>query len=81
MDTLIGGTESLVSEATVTRRIVNDVKREFDGVADERFLEHVAHLAVRELWQDSIKVTTFVPLLAMRRVRDIVDARAHPLID
>jgi hypothetical protein len=79
MDTLLGSKDSLKSEDAVTRRIVIDAKRAFDGVADEAFLENVAHEAVRELWRDSIKVTTFVPLLAMRRIRDIVDAQDNTM--
>ena len=77
MDTLLGNKDALKTEDAVTRRIVIDAKRAFDGVADEAFLEDVAHKAVRELWRDSIKVTTFVPVLAMRRIRDVVDEKEH----
>ena len=34
--------------------------------------QEAARAAVSELWQDSIKVTTFIPVLAMRRMREIV---------
>lgn len=75
MDTLLGSNESLKSEDAMTRRIVIDAKRAFDGAADESLLETAAQEAVRALWQDSIKVTTFIPVLAMRRIREIVNAQ------
>jgi hypothetical protein len=80
MDTLLGSKDSLKSEDAVTRRLVIEAQRAFDGKADAAFLENAAQAAVRELWQDSIKVTTFVPVLAMRRIRDIVDARDSSLV-
>lgn len=79
MDTLLGQSSLRTPEA-VTRRIVIDAKRAFDGVADEAVIEKLAEQAVRELWKDSIKVTTFVPVLAMRRIRDIVNADDEVLV-
>jgi hypothetical protein len=54
----------------MTARVLADAKRTFRDVTDEVFLERIAQEAVDELCQDSIKVTTFVPVLALRRVRD-----------
>ena len=77
---LVGTKDALSSEDALARRIVIDAKRAFAGVVDEAFLEDVAHKAVRELWQDSIKVTAFVPVLAMRRIRDVVNATESQLV-
>jgi hypothetical protein len=54
----------------MTARVLADAKRTFRDVTDEAFLERIAREEVDELCQDSIKVTTFVPVLALRRIRD-----------
>jgi hypothetical protein len=72
METLIGGQETLRTVDAVTRRVLTDAKRSFEGLVDDVVLEAAAREAVSELWQDSIKVTTFVPVLALRRMREIV---------
>jgi hypothetical protein len=80
METLLGGQESLRSADAVARKLVIDAKRNFEGLADEAFLEKCARDAVDELWHDSIRVTTFVPVLAMRRIREIVSARQADVV-
>ena len=75
MEALVGAAESLQSVDAVTRRLVVDAKRSFDGVADDEFLEQCARDAVDDVWSDPIKVTTFVSVLAMRRMREIVISR------
>jgi hypothetical protein len=75
MENLLGQQETLRSPESVTRRLVIDAKRNFEGVADDEFLEKSAREAVYELWGDSIKVTAFVPVLAMRRLKEIVYSR------
>lgn len=72
METLLGGQEALRSADAVMRRVLVDAKRNFEGIADDAFLEAAAREAVSELWQDSVKVTSFIPVLAMRRMREIV---------
>ena len=61
-------------EALVTERILDEVRRSYDGL-DGVYLERVVREAVADLWTDSIQVTTFVPVLAMRQIRDVLDAR------
>jgi hypothetical protein len=78
MEALLGEQESVRSVDAITRKLVIDAKRSFEGVADDAFLEQCARDAVNEIWRDSIKVTTFVPVLAMRRVREIVSSRELP---
>jgi hypothetical protein len=75
METLLGQQDATRTEDAVTRRVVIEAKRAFESVADEDFIEQAAQHAVKELWRDSIRVTTFVPVLAMRRVRETVDQR------
>lgn len=74
METLLGGQDALRTADAVTQRLLVDAKRSFVGVADDAFLERAAREAVDSVWQDSIKVTSFVPVLAMRRMREIVTA-------
>ena len=57
-------------------RIVKDAKRSFTNPGDAIVIERYVSMAVDELYGDSIKVTTFVPVLAMRRVRDLVEVDA-----
>lgn len=59
----------------VTERVLDEARRAF-GWLDEVFLEQIVHDAIADLWGDSIQVTTFVPVLAMRRVREVVAIRA-----
>jgi hypothetical protein len=73
MDGLLGQSESVRNPAAMTARVLADAKRAFGAKMDEAVLERVARDAVDELCRDSIKVTTFVPVLAMRRVRDLLE--------
>jgi hypothetical protein len=75
MDTLLGSKDSLKSKDAVTRRVTSDAKQAYGRLVDDAFLELAAYNAVLELWRDSIKVTAFVPVLAMRRIRETVDAQ------
>lgn len=57
-------------------RIVKDAKRSLTNPGDAIVIERYVSMVVDELYGDSIKVTTFVPVLAMRRVRDLVEVDA-----
>lgn len=79
MDTLPGLTESPRSPAAITARVLADAKRAYGHLADEDVVERCAREAVEEILSDAVKVTTFVPVLAMRRVRDLIEvSRAQP---
>ena len=73
MDSLLGQSDSVKTPAAMTARVFADAKRAFSGKADEAVLERMAGDAVDELCRGSIKVTTFVPVLAMRRVRELLE--------
>ncbi|MGH2535100.1 MAG: hypothetical protein ACRDJW_22790 [Thermomicrobiales bacterium] len=74
MDHLLGQMNGYKSSGAVVDRVLVDAKRAYIGVVDEAFLERCSREAVEELWGDAIKVRNFVPVLAFRRVRDIVEA-------
>ena len=57
--------EAALSADAVANRLVLDAKRDLGAGADDRFLEERAQAAVRESWNESVEVTTFVPVLAM----------------
>jgi hypothetical protein len=66
--------EGLDDPVLVTERVLDEARRTY-GEMDAGVLEHVVHQAIADLWTDSIRVTSFVPVLAMRRVREVVEAR------
>lgn len=67
------GKNETATEAQITARVVADAKRFHHDLAED-VVEQCARQAVTELWTGSIKVTTFVPLLALRRVRETLAA-------
>ena len=84
MDGLIGQNEALSSPAAMTARVVTDARRAFSDVAEAPILERYAREAVADLWGDSIRVRSFVPVLALRQVRDMLEGRAaqrDPLVE
>lgn len=74
MDSLLGRSDSVRTSAAMGARVLADAKRAFGDIADEAVLERITRDAVDELCRGSIKVTTFVPVLALRRVRDLIEA-------
>ena len=56
--------------ALMSDRVVADAKRLYGGLVNDVVLEQRAREATAEMWSDSIKVTHFVPVLALRRVRE-----------
>ena len=67
--------ETVVTPATMADRVTSDAQRHFGHLAESAVLEQCAQAAVADLWQDSIKVTRFVPLLALRQVKEMLEAR------
>jgi hypothetical protein len=70
----LGQQEGLDDPALVVERVLDEVRRAFDGF-DPSFLERVTREAVDELWGESIRVTSFVPVLAMRQIRERIALR------
>lgn len=84
MEGFPGQRDASNTAATMTARVLTEAKRAFGDRADEPRLERFAREAVDDLWRESIVVTSFVPVLALRRIRDLLDddlrgtARATP---
>ncbi len=60
--------------ALMSDQVVADAKRLYGSFVNEVVLEQRAREATAEIWTDSIKVTHFVPVLALRRVRETLAA-------
>ncbi|MDQ3693705.1 MAG: hypothetical protein M3464_08760 [Chloroflexota bacterium] len=61
--------------ATMATRVLKDARRAFGDEVHPSDLERYATEAVTGLWRDSIKVTSFVPVLAMRQIREMLEDR------
>jgi hypothetical protein len=56
-------------------RVLKDARRAYGDKVEVEQLQMYAEAAVAVLWRDSIKVTTFVPVLALRLIRDMLENR------
>jgi hypothetical protein len=67
--------QSALTPGAITARVVLDAKRAFSTGRNEERIERVARQAVEEFWSDQVqvKVTTFIPVLAIRRIRDLLE--------
>jgi len=65
-----------LTPSAITARVVLDAKRAFSAVRDEERVERVARQAVEEFWNSKVKVTTFIPVLAIRRIRDLLEQQS-----
>ena len=74
MDRLFGVGGSTGDRAAIADRVVAEARRLYRDLADDGVIERTARHAVAELWPDSIKVTGFVSVLALRRVRETLAA-------
>ncbi|MFL5760172.1 MAG: hypothetical protein ACJ789_10555 [Thermomicrobiales bacterium] len=74
MSTLLGDSDALKTQGAASARVLADARRSYSEVVDDSFLEAWSHRAVDELWSESIKVKNFVPVLALRRIREVVEA-------
>ena len=72
----IGGAAS--DRATISDRVVAEACRLYRDLAAEDVLERTARHAVAQIWPDSIKVTGFVSVLALRQVRETLAAENGP---
>lgn len=69
MDTFLSQQRDLSDPESMTERVLTEARRAFTDLPDDR-LQGVVRGAVSDLWTDSVKVTTFIPVLAMRSVRE-----------
>lgn len=78
MVTTMAESEAAPTPATMAKRVLKDARRTFGEDVNASDLERFAAAAVADLWRDSIKVTTFVPVLALRQIREMVNDRSRP---
>jgi hypothetical protein len=62
--------EQAPDRALVSDRVVADAKRLYGSLVNDVLLEQHAREATAEIWTDPIRVTHFVPVLALRRVQE-----------
>lgn len=67
-----GQQDGLTTPALMAERVLSDARRAFKG-ADPATLQRCTEDAVARLWHDTVKVRTFIPVLALRHIRDMLD--------
>jgi hypothetical protein len=75
MDNVFGQKDAAGTADAMTARVLTDAKRAFGDEVEAPLLERYARDAVTSLWRDSIRVTTFVPVLALREIREMLDGQ------
>lgn len=59
--------------AAMTARVMSEARRVYGTSIDDGLLARCVDQAVAGLWTESTKVTTFIPVLALRDVRDMLE--------
>lgn len=67
-----GAFKQQLAPGVLTDRVIADAKRALGDLADEQVIEQLTRDVLAELYDAPIKVTTFIPVLAIRRVRDLI---------
>ena len=67
---LLETNEQVPDRASMCERVLADAKRLYGSLVNDVVLEQHAREATAEIWTDPIRVTHFVPVLALRRVRE-----------
>ena len=68
---------SAMTQEAVTARVSRDATRIYGDTIAEETLAYWASSAVAELWGESVKVTTFLPVLALRMVGTQVKSQSE----
>lgn len=74
MEGFLGLREATKSPAAMTARVAADAKRAFSSRADDVVIDTYVRQAVNEFALETVRVSTFVPVLALRRVRELLEA-------
>lgn len=64
------GSVTATTAATVAEKVLADAQRSFAADVDATLLERQVQEIVAQLWTESTKVTTFIPVLALRDLRE-----------
>lgn len=67
-------TDRPVTREAIEDRVLADARRAFAGTP-EPVLEGCVRRAVDTLWTDDPRVTTFIPVLALREVKALLDGQ------
>ena len=67
------GNGNAPTAASVAEKVVADAQRSFAAGVDATLLERQVDEIVAQLRTESTKVTTFIPVLALRDLRDRLD--------
>lgn len=76
MENVFGQKDAVGTADAMTARVLTDARRAFGEEVEALLLERYARDAVASLWRDSIRVKTFVPVLALREIRQMLDGQA-----
>lgn len=74
MDQFAGRGETLQSATSLIDRVTVDAKRQYGAVIAPLVLERYARVAVETLCTEATRVRSFVPVLAMRQIRDMLSS-------
>ena len=66
------GQERLTTPDMVRARVLKDAQRSLHGVTPTE-LDDCVRRVVGNLWTEQTRVTTFIPVLALREVREMLD--------
>ena len=80
MDDLLAPNAASIDQVAMTARVYADAERAFGGQATAVVLERCARDAVADLWVEGIRITSFVPVLALRHVRDMLGNAKPPAV-
>jgi hypothetical protein len=72
MDTVLFGDAAILDRATMVDRVTIYARRSYGDEADDDTLARWAEEAVNRVSGDGVRVTAFVPMLALREVRERV---------
>ena len=68
MDAYVFGNETYRDRKKVDEMVLRNAKLYYHGRVEPSMLEYWARDAVAELWSDDVRVTKFIPTLALREV-------------
>jgi hypothetical protein len=72
MDVVLFDDAPAIDRATMVECVATYAKRRYASDADEDELERWAEGAFADVWGNGVRVSTFVPVLALRKVREQV---------
>lgn len=70
--------EKPLTRESAEQRVYKDALRTFEGDCTPDELRGYVSAAFATLWTEQTRVTTFIPVLAMREVRALLAADHHP---